>query len=163
MDKEYEIDFINCTEEECLQFSNKINEDEINEANIIKTFDYFKNKKYYSEEDAIKLIKNVVYTSHQINFGRTDYRTYCGRLILTVAKFVIDYGSSNFKILYALCESQFKEDYSDFKDSANREIIVEINNRFRYLVNDDIEYAKSLKETFEYLLENNKKCYNYLY
>jgi len=163
MSKEYEIDFINCTEDECSQFSNKVNEDEINEVDIIKTFDYFKNKEYYSEEDAIKLIKNVVLTSHLINFYRTDYITYCGRLILTVAKFVIDYGSSNFKILYALCISQFNEDASNFKDNANGEIINEINERFSHLKDDEIEDARYLQETFHYLLKKNRKFIKYIY
>ena len=47
MSKEYEVDFINCTEKECIQFCKKINNDEIDENKIKKTFDYFKNREYY--------------------------------------------------------------------------------------------------------------------
>ena len=39
-------------------------------------------------------------------------------LLLTVAKFIKKKeGSMNFKILYALCISQFNKDYTDFKEN----------------------------------------------
>jgi len=161
MSKEYEIDFINCTEDECLHFSNKVNEDEIDNDKIMSTFDYFKSRKY-TKKEAIKLIKNVVLISHLVNYYRTDFITYCGRLLLTVAEYVNDYGSSNFNILYALCMSQFNEDCTNFKDSARFEIINEIEERFKWLVNDEIEDAKDLRDTYERLLKINERCYHYL-
>ncbi|OUM60175.1 hypothetical protein PIROE2DRAFT_14126, partial [Piromyces sp. E2] len=155
--------FINCTEAECEEFSRKVDNDEIEEEKIIKTFKYFSNKDDYSREEAIKLIKNVVLIRHRVNYYRTDIITYCYRTILNVAKYVNDYGSSNFNILYALCMTQFNEDESNFRDSARREIIYDIDSRFDCLVNEEIEDAEDLQYTFNELLKVNRRCYHYLY
>jgi len=159
MSKEYEIDFINCTEKECIQFCKKINNDEIDEYKIIKTIDYFKNREYYTRKEALKLIYNVVLATHVINYYRTNYKTYCGRLLLTVAKYVNKYESANFNIIYALCVSQLNDDFTDFKDSARSEIINDVCDRFNCLVNDDVEKAESLHRKFKKLINKNFNKY----
>jgi len=159
MSKEYEIDFINCTEKECIQFCKKLNNDEMDKNKIIKTFDYFKNRENYTREEAIKLIYNVVLATHVIDYCRTNYKTYCGRLLLTVAKFVNKYESANYNIVYALYVSQLNDDFTDFKDSARREIIEEVCNRFYCLVNDDVEKAESLNRNFKDLINLNFNKY----
>ena len=159
MSKEYEIDFINCTEKECIQFCKKLNNDEMDENKIIKTFDYFKNRENYTREEAIKLIYNVVLATHVIDYCRTNYKTYCGRLLLTVAKYVNEYNSANYNILYALCVSQFNDDFTDFKDSARREIINDIFDRFTCLVNDEVAKADDLHSTFKELINLNFNKY----
>ena len=162
MSKEYEVDFINCTEKECIQFCKKVNNDEIDENKIKKTFDYFKNREYYTEEEALKLIYNVALATHVIDYYRTDYKTYCGRLQLTVAKYVDKYESANYNILYALCVSQFNDDFTDFKDSTRREIINDICDRFTCLVNDEVAKAEDLNSTFRELIRLNFDKYAFI-
>ena len=62
-------------------------------------------------------------------------------------------------IVYALCVSQLNNDYTDFKDSARREIIEEVCNRFYCLVNDDVEKAESLNRNFKDLINLNFNKY----
>ena len=159
MSKEYEVDFINCTEKECIQFCKKVNNDEIDENKIKKTFDYFNNREYYTRKEALKLIYNVSLASHVIDFYRTDYITYCGRLLLTVAKYVNKYESANYNILYALYVSQLNDDFTDFKDSARTEIIDDICDRFSCLVNDDVVKTESLNRNFNELINKNFNKY----
>ena len=55
---DYEINFINCTKDECLQLAKKVENDEIEEEKLESIFDYYTYyKNDYSEEDVINLIK----------------------------------------------------------------------------------------------------------
>ena len=38
---DYEINFINCTKDECLQFAKKVENDEIEEEKLESIFDYY--------------------------------------------------------------------------------------------------------------------------
>jgi len=94
----------------------------------------------HTEEKAIKLIENVTLIKH-VNLINTEFLAYSGRLLLTAAKFIKKEGSLNFKILYALCLSQFNEQQTDFKDIASKEIIQEMNCRFYCLTEKEMDYA----------------------
>jgi len=63
--------------------------------------------------------------------------TYSGSLLLNLPKYIETGGTTNFKILYGLCNSQFNNDQTDFKDDAYEEIIAEIEEKFLCLVNEE--------------------------
>eukprot|EP00833_Pecoramyces_ruminatium_P014633 jgi/Orpsp1_1/1188665/evm.model.d7180000066370.1 len=134
--KKIEIDFTKCTKEECLRFAKMVVNDEIKEKTLKKLFYSFINNKY-SEEDAINLIKNIIIIRYHVNLSKTGFLAYSGRLLLTAAKFINKKGSLNFKILYALCLTQFNPQHTDFIDNPIKEVIVEMNSRFYCLVNKE--------------------------
>lgn len=153
MDKKIAIDFLNCTEDECIEFAKKIENDEIDEDNLINTLNYFKNKDDYFSEEAIEVIKNLVLTRYYVNYTKTEFLTYSGRVLLTVAEEVRLTQTLNLNILYALCWSQLNEDLTAFKDTARMEIIDEIFARFDSLCEKEKKGVKSLKKCFI-------ECYN---
>jgi len=56
---DYEINFINCTKDECLQFAKKVENDEIEEEKLESIFDdYTYYKDDYSEEDVIYIFQS---------------------------------------------------------------------------------------------------------
>jgi len=87
MSKKFVIDLINCTEEECVEFAKKVENEDIEFSEIEKMFNYYKRKMKYDEADAIKLIKNISLTQFYVSLERTDYQTPCGRTLLKVARF----------------------------------------------------------------------------
>lgn len=92
-------------------------------------------------------------TSHHVNYYGTEFTTFCGRLLLIVSKFVDNYGSQNFNILYALCMSQFNDDFTDFRDSARKEIIMDINLKFDCLIKRGKKDAWYIKKKFYKLIK----------
>jgi len=111
--------------------------------------DKFKNKelkrffreyrKDYSEEDVINIMKNIAIIGRHIDFCRKEYKTYSGRLLLNLTNCINSEGTFNFKILYALCMSQFNKEQTAFREDACEEVIIEIQRRFYYLVNEEYD------------------------
>lgn len=156
MDKK--IDFVNCSEDECVEFAEKVIRNEFKDEQLMEIFDYFKNENYTVNE-AINLIKNVVLIRKKVDLQKTVFKACSGRLLLTVADLVTEVGSINYKILYALCLSQFNEDETKLKKSARKEIIYEIENYFYCLIDEDENLASYLKEKF-YDLVNEDGRFN---
>jgi len=67
----------------------------------------------------------------------------------------------NYRILIALCLSQFNEEWIDFKKEGREEMIVDMNSRFNYLVKEIVESVSYFKNLFDYLIRTNKKYFNY--
>jgi len=55
-------------------------------------------------------MKILVIIGRHINFDKIEYNTYSGRLLLNLTKYINSVGTTNFKILYALCMSQFNKE-----------------------------------------------------
>jgi len=161
--KNFKIDLINCTKNECLQFAEMIEKDQIKKRKLKNIFYHFINKNYYTEEKAIKLIVNITLVKQHVNKTKTEFLAYSGRLLLTAAKFIKKQGSLNLKILYALCLSQFNEEQTDFKNNASKEIILEMNSRFYSLTKEEMDDAYLIEKTYKDLLKKNRKKYNIYY
>jgi len=155
--KKFRIYLINCTKNECLQFAEIIEKDQIKNKKIKSIFYHFINKDDYTEEKAIKLIVNVTLIKQHVNKTKTEFLTYSGRLLLIAAKFIKKQGSLNFKMLYALCLSQFNEQQTDFKDNATKDIILEINSRFYSLTKEEMKDAYFIERTYKDLTKKIEK------
>jgi len=69
--------------------------------------------------------------------------------LLTVLQFIEGEGSLNFKILKALCLSQFSKSEKSFKRNVNDKILLLIRSRFdNNLVGDDIDAAYHIKRVY---------------
>jgi len=158
MSKDIEINFLTASENECIKFAEKVENEEIENSVIINTFDYF-NKKEYTEKEAIILIKNIILTEHYVNEYRTDYRTYCGKTLLTAANFIEGDEDLNYKILKALFKSQYNDDELEFYDDAREEIISEIYERLKGISKKEkeLDYSYQIKCEIERLLVEDKK------
>ena len=63
----------------------------------------FKKIKYYSENKAIKLIKNLILAVWHVSPEKLDFQTYIGEALLHLTKFIkINKRSRNFKIMYEI-------------------------------------------------------------
>ena len=138
--KRIDLDLINCTRDQCLKFSNKVMNDEFKKKELKRYFKEY--SKDYSEEDAINIMKNLVIIGYYIDFSKIEYNTYSGRLLLNLTKYINIPRTSNFKILYALCMSQFNKEQTAFSEDACKEVIDEIQMRFYCLV-DEIDYEEA--------------------
>jgi len=137
MDKEKEIDLnlITCTREQCIKFAEEILNDEYEEKELKSYFEKYRDD--YSEEEAINIMKNLVIIRCNIDFSKTEYITYSGRLLLNMAKCIKIEGTDNFKILYGLCMSQINKEQTAFSDDASDDIINEIQIRFSCLIESE--------------------------
>jgi len=82
---------------------------------------------------------NIVIIWYHINVSKIECLTYSGSLLLNLTKNILKTGgTTNFKILYGLCISQFNKDHTVFKDDAYEEVIAEIEERFHCLINEKI-------------------------
>jgi len=164
MSNEVIIDFINCSEEECLQFAEKVNKDEFDNEQLKKTFNNFIFR-IYTDEEAIKLIKNVSLTKYKVSHAKTFFQFYSSRTLLTVAQEFnrSGSGSSNFKILKALCYSQFNEDFTDFKENVNKYILFIIRERLNILVNEDEKLGSYYRQIFKEVTGKYEKYFSLSY
>ena len=87
-------------------------------------------------------MKNLVIIGRHINYDKIEFNTYSGRLLLNLTNYIKKVGTTNFKILYALCMSQFNKEQTAFSEDACKEVIDEIQMRFYCLV-DEIDYEEA--------------------
>jgi len=149
MDRKIDLNLINCTREQCIDFAKNVVNDEFDEKEIK---DYF--EKYvddYLEEEAINIMKNIVIIWHHLNISSTVCLTYSGRLLLNLTKCIKTGKTKNFKILYGLCMSQFNKDQTAFKDDVCEEIISEIEEGFTCLDDQEKDVTSELLDTFREL------------
>jgi len=160
MDDEHVFDLINSSEEDCIKFAKEIEDGKIEYSKIRKIFEFYRKKMYYKEDEAIKLIKNISLTQYYVSIEKTDYQTECGKTLLLVARNIRGKGSLNFRILKALCLSQFSKDEKSFIEDVNDEIILIIRARFdNTLVGKDIDAAYHIKSVFDYIVKNDSRYF----
>jgi len=156
MDNKIDLNLINCTRDQCLEFAEKILNDEFEEKELKSYFEGYSDD--YSEEDAINIMKNIIIIKCHLNISKVTFLAYSGRLLLNIADCVEIVANTNFKILYGLCLSQFNEEQTSFKDDACDEVISEILLRFSCLVGNDEKYeANFLKKKLRELNEKDPK------
>jgi len=157
------LDIINFTNEECITYAKKIKSGEIPFSEIKDYLENFAKIDNYTEVDAIQIIKNITLFTFIVPCERIDFQTCCGKIMLNAAKFINTEGSLNFKILYALCMSQFNEDKTAINENWREEILMIILGRFAALVKDDKTYATNLMYKYNEIMESNTKLYVYHY
>ncbi|OUM67206.1 hypothetical protein PIROE2DRAFT_5477 [Piromyces sp. E2] len=159
MDKEIKLNLVECTKEQCIKFAEMVLKDEFE---VKELRNYFKNYgNDYTEEDAINIMKNIIIMQHHVNISNIEFLTYSSELLLKAAKCIKEEGSINYKILYGLCQSQFNERLTGFKDDATNEVIDEIRMRFYCLVNDEKIKAIYIKNTFRELAKKSERFHDY--
>jgi len=142
------MDFSAASEKDCIEFAERIKSGEIEIYTIEDTLNYIKNKKNYTEEQAIFTIKNLVLTLCYTPFERTDYLALCGETLIYLTNFIKKEGSTNFKIYYAIYKSQIEEDEKSIKYEARVQLICDLDYRFKSFTDQEKELYKAYYKTF---------------
>jgi len=66
--KRIDLDLINCTRDQCIEFAEKVMNDKFKNKELKRYFREY--NKDYSEEDAINIMKNLVIIGYYIDFSK---------------------------------------------------------------------------------------------
>ncbi|OUM67207.1 hypothetical protein PIROE2DRAFT_58936 [Piromyces sp. E2] len=157
------LDFLTSPDYVIENFAYSVEEGTIEESEVKEIFDKIKSKKY-TEEEAKKIVKNIILASSIVPEQRTDYQFPSNEALLHVLSFIDIKGSANLKILYSLFpyiigieKDEDNNEYCYFNETGPKEIYSEFCDRFYCMSSKDknLDIAKRIEKIYNKLIEED--------